>query len=192
MLPPLNMAFVRILSYSWVVSLYLIHSNLMIPNTSLNHTKSYLVIVMLFWSSLIKSMLPSHLSCHLMFTGSYILNKSSYSITDLSSSCHPPLIWSIMLDQCPPSMIVFLLTSMHHLGVRLRIQLVPGNLHASMVGLLIFDSQSTSSAFDQNIPWVFDFNSFIHTHRSVLGYLGNHFHHWWFPLLLLMTFLKDW
>jgi hypothetical protein len=71
-------------------------------------------------------------------------------------------------------MSLFLSNSTHYLVVRLRNQLVPWDLHASMAGLLVFDSGFTSLTPDRMIPWIFHFSSFIHVHRDVLEYLGNH------------------
>lgn len=62
----------------------------------------------------------------------------------------------------PPSTSLFLLTSTHHMRIRMRTYSVPWNSHASMVGILIFDSGFTSLTSDQKIPRMFDFNSFIH------------------------------
>jgi hypothetical protein len=71
-------------------------------------------------------------------------------------------------------MSLFMLNSAHYPGARLRNQLVPWDLHASMVGLLMPDSGFTSLTSDQMIPKMFNFNSSIHIHRNVLEYLGNH------------------
>jgi hypothetical protein len=59
-------------------------------------------------------------------------------------------------------------------GIRLRNHLVLWDLHASMAGLLTFDSWFTSLTVDRMIPQVFDFSSSIHICWNVLGYLGNH------------------
>lgn len=63
---------------------------------------------------------------------------------------------------CPPSKSLFLSTSTHHLRIRLRNHLVPWNLHASMVGILIFESLFTSLNTDKKIPWMFNYDSFMH------------------------------
>ena len=62
----------------------------------------------------------------------------------------------------PPSTILFLSTTTHHPGIRLRTYSVPWNSHASMVCILVFDSCFTSLSSDQKIPWMLDSNSFIH------------------------------
>jgi hypothetical protein len=49
-------------------------------------------------------------------------------------------------------MSIFLSTSTHYLGIRLRIQLVPWNLHASMEGFLTFDSGFSLLTPDREIP----------------------------------------
>jgi hypothetical protein len=49
-------------------------------------------------------------------------------------------------------MSLFLSTSTHYPGIRLRNHLVPWNLHASMAGFLIFNSGFTSLAPDWKIP----------------------------------------
>ena len=65
-------------------------------------------------------------------------------------------------------------TPTHHPGIRIGNQLVLWDLHASMAGLLTFDSGFTSLTPDRMIPWVFDLSSSIHIRWNVLGYLGNH------------------
>jgi hypothetical protein len=47
---------------------------------------------------------------------------------------------------------LFLSTSTHYPGIWIRNYLVPWSLHASMVGVLVFDSGFTSLAPDRNIP----------------------------------------
>jgi hypothetical protein len=64
--------------------------------------------------------------------------------------------------------------STHHLGIRLRNQLVPWDLHASVAVLLASDSSLTSLTSDQMIPRMFEFISFIHIRWIVLEYLGSH------------------
>jgi hypothetical protein len=49
-------------------------------------------------------------------------------------------------------MSLFLWTSTHYSGIKLRNHLVPWNLHASMVGILAFNSGFTSLAPDWKIP----------------------------------------
>ena len=49
-------------------------------------------------------------------------------------------------------MSLFLSTSTHYPGIRLRNQLVPWNLHASMAGFLAFDSGFSLSTPDREIP----------------------------------------
>jgi hypothetical protein len=71
-------------------------------------------------------------------------------------------------------MSLFLSTSIHYLGTRLRNQLVPWDMHASMAGLLMSDNEFTLLTPDWVIPWMLDIISFIHIRRNVLEYLGNH------------------
>jgi hypothetical protein len=71
-------------------------------------------------------------------------------------------------------MSLFLLNSTHYAGTRLRNQLVLWDLHASMAGLLMFDSGFTSLTSERMIPRMFDFKSSIHIRRNVLEYLVNH------------------
>jgi hypothetical protein len=49
-------------------------------------------------------------------------------------------------------MSLFMLTSTHYRGIRLRNQLVPWNLHASMAEFLAFDSGFSLSIPDRKIP----------------------------------------
>ena len=49
-------------------------------------------------------------------------------------------------------MSLFLSTSTHYPGIRLRNQLVPWNLHASMAGFLAFDSGFSLLTFDRKVP----------------------------------------
>jgi hypothetical protein len=74
--------------------------------------------------------------------------------------------WGI--HQGPPSTSLFLSTSTHHPGIRLRNQLVPWDLHASMECLLASDGSFTSLTSYQMIPRVFDLSSFIHICWNVL------------------------
>jgi hypothetical protein len=73
-------------------------------------------------------------------------------------------------------MSLFLSTSTHYLGIRLRNQLVLWDLHASMAGPLTFDSRFTPLTSDRMIPRMKDSGSSIHICWNVLGYLGNHWH----------------
>jgi hypothetical protein len=73
-------------------------------------------------------------------------------------------------------MSLFLLTLEHYSRARLRNQLVPWDLHASMEGVLMSESGFTSLTSDRMILQMFDFNSSIHIRWNVLGYLGNHGH----------------
>jgi hypothetical protein len=54
----------------------------------------------------------------------------------------------------------------------LETQLVLWDLHASMAGLLTFNSGFTSLTSDRMIPRMFDLNSSIHIRWNVLGTLG--------------------
>jgi hypothetical protein len=47
---------------------------------------------------------------------------------------------------------LFLSTSTHYPGIRLRNQLVPWNLHASMAGFLAFDSGFSLLTSDRKVP----------------------------------------
>ena len=47
---------------------------------------------------------------------------------------------------------LFLSTSTHYPGIRLRNQLVPWNLHVSMAGFLAFDSEFSLLTPDREIP----------------------------------------
>jgi hypothetical protein len=100
-------------------------------------------------------------------------------------SVHVHLIYQLHLYVCfrvvdggyikaLPRRVLFLSTSTHYPGIGLRNQLVLWDLHASMAGLLTFDSRSTSLTSDRMIPWMFDLSSSIHIRWNVLGYLGNH------------------
>jgi hypothetical protein len=75
-----------------------------------------------------------------------------------------------------PSMSFFLSTSTHHPGVRLRNQLVPWSLHASMGEFRTFNSGFPSLTSDRKIrlsvrPKLIDSHS-----RECNGYLGIHCH----------------
>jgi len=137
--------------------------------------------------------------------GKFHLKPSIWSITSFHLFCQPILILFTILHhfpmsvswrwwgihQGPPSISLFMSTSTHHLRIWLRNQLVPCDLHAWMEGLLASDSRFRSLTSDQMIPRMFDFNSFIHICWNVLGYLGIHWHHWWFPSHLLTIYLND-
>jgi hypothetical protein len=82
---------------------------------------------------------------------------------------------SLMGDTSRPSLDESIpVDSTHYPGIRLRNHLVLWDLHASMAGLLTFDSGFTSLTPDQMIPRMFDLSSSIHIRWNVLGYLGNH------------------
>jgi hypothetical protein len=124
--------------------------------------------------------------CASVFKGSICLESQPSQISCFNTHVSPcsfdPPIYISMLVSChlwgihqgPPSMSLFLLTSTHYPRTRLRNQLVPWDLHASMAGLLTSDSGFTSLTFDQMIPQMFDFISSIHIRWNVLEYLGNH------------------
>jgi hypothetical protein len=59
-------------------------------------------------------------------------------------------LWGI--HQGPPSMSLFLSTSTHHMRIRLRNQLLPWDLHASMASLLASKNRFTSLTSDRMIP----------------------------------------
>jgi hypothetical protein len=81
----------------------------------------------------------------------------------------------LMGDTSRPSLDESILVDLaHYPGIRLRNQLVLWDLHASMAGLLTFDSRFTSLTSYRMIPWMFDSSSSIHIRWNVLGYLGNH------------------
>jgi hypothetical protein len=70
-------------------------------------------------------------------------------------------------------MSLFRSTSTHYLGTKLRNQLVPWDLHASMTDILVSDSGFTSLTSDWMIPRMFDFSSSIHIPWNVLEYRGS-------------------
>jgi hypothetical protein len=128
----------------------------------------------------------SSFCCHAsVFKGSICLkSQPSQILVSIPMSVHVHLIHqlhlcvsfvSLMGDTSRPSSTsLFLSTSTHYPGARLRNQLVPWDLHASMAGLLTSDSGFTSLTSDRMIPWMFDFISSIHIRWNVLEYLGNH------------------
>jgi hypothetical protein len=84
LLSPLNMAPICVLSYSWVICLFLSHTNPMSHYTPSAHPKSALVIIALYFGLyLIDSMFSSHFSCLTMFKGSFSPNQPLCSITNL-------------------------------------------------------------------------------------------------------------
>jgi hypothetical protein len=100
----LNMEHVCVLSYSWVISLSLSHTNPMSHYTPSTHPKSAPVIIALcFGLSLIESMFLSHLSCFTMFIGISIPNQPLCSITNLHPCVSPcsfnPLYYIYFLCQ---------------------------------------------------------------------------------------------
>ena len=83
-----------------------------------------------------------------------------------------------------------LLTSLHHLGIRLDIILVPWYLHASMESFLTSNNGLTSLASNQMIL-VLDAISFIHIHWNAQWYLENHCQ-WLVMSLTLVNDLLHW
>ena len=128
---------------------------------------------------------------HHKFPVSIPVSVYTHSIHHLTSLSYVSFM-SMMGDTSrPPSMNIFLSTSTHHLWIRLRNQLVPWDLHASMEGLLASDSGFTSLTSDEMIPRMFDFISSIHIRWNVLDYLRNHWHQWWPPSRLLTFYIID-
>ena len=72
-------------------------------------------------------------------------------------SCH---LWGT--HHFPPLTSLFMSTTAYHPGLKLRTYPIPWNSHASMMGILIFDSGFYTIDPCWEIPWLFDFNSFIH------------------------------
>jgi hypothetical protein len=91
---------------------------------------------------------------------------------------HVSFMSLMRIHQGPPSMSLFMSNSTHYPGDRLRNQLIPWDLHASMVGLLMSDNGFTSLTSDRMIPRIFDLISSIRIRWNVLEYLGNHCHQW--------------
>ena len=149
------------------------------------------------WVTRWKSQYPLHhrVLVHVMFLmlclsvqGKYPPRESTIPNILPQNLCQSMSIWSTNyismsvlcrwwgIHQGPPSMSLSPSTPTHYPGIRLRNQLVLWDLHASMAGLLTFDSRFTSLISDRMIPWMFDFGSLIHVWGNVLGYLGNHWH----------------
>jgi hypothetical protein len=76
LLSPLNMAHVCVSSYSWVIRLSLSHTNSMCHHTFLS-SRRVLLFRHITFLVLIESMFPSHLSCLIMFKGSFTSNHPS-------------------------------------------------------------------------------------------------------------------
>jgi hypothetical protein len=82
---PLNMAPICVSSYSWVIHLFLIHTNSMCFHT-FSSIRRLLLLLPHYILVLVKSMLPSQLSCLIMFKE--ILNSNHPSIVlPVSISC---------------------------------------------------------------------------------------------------------
>ena len=75
-LSPLNMAPVCVSSYSWVIRLSLSHTNSMCRHT-FSSSRRLLLFSSHYILVLIESMLPSQLSCLIMFKGSFTSNHPS-------------------------------------------------------------------------------------------------------------------
>jgi hypothetical protein len=181
LLLPLNMAPVYIMSYSWVIHLSLSHLNSMCHHTFL-FKENLMVVVTLYSSysfpskrtfgcrytmEIITLCLDPCLivqCCQVNFMPCNVQGKYKPLCSIHTVSVHSHLIFHLKSLSCvsfmsmmgdtssPPSTSLFLSTSTHHPGIRLRNQLVPWNLHASMAGLLAFDSGLTSLASDRMIP----------------------------------------
>jgi len=149
----------------------------------------------LLWVTQRKSQYPLHSfgPCHISLSclsvqGKYPPRESTIPNILPQNLCQSMSIWSANyismsvscrwwgIHQGPPSKSLFLLTSTHYPGIRLRNQLLLWDLHASMASLLTFDSGFTSLTPDRMIPWMFNLISSIRIHWNVLGYLGNHWH----------------
>ena len=136
------------------------HANLMSHYTLSIHLKSSLVIVALFFIishrvNATKSLvIPSNVQGKLQ--PYWIILQYSWPFIIVSVLTH--LIYHVTphsyffsyrwwgIHHGLHSGIWFLSTSTHHMGNRLRNQLVPSNLHASMACLLIFYYESTTLA----------------------------------------------
>ena len=136
--------------------------------------------IILFWS------MSSFCCCASVFKGSICLESQPSQISCFNTRVSPCSFDLPITSLCPFRVVdggyikallrrVYSCQLQHIIqGLRLRNQLVPWDLHASMVGLLAFDSGFTSLTSDRMIPWMFDFSSSIHIYRNVLEYLGNH------------------
>ena len=151
--------------------------------------------------------LPSPLSCRLMFKGDlkkfYLCSLHSLCVSIFESviwllhTYNSRTIFRVSCHRCgthhgPPSMRPFLSTLAHHLGNSLRNKnLVPWDLYALMTDSLALDIDSHHWPLIDRIDWVFDIRTSIHTQYIVLGYLGNHWHQWWYPSHLLTAHIID-
>jgi hypothetical protein len=100
LLSPLNMAPVCISSYSWVIHLSLSHTNSMCHHT-FSSSRRVLLLSSHYILVLVESMLPSQLSCLIMFKGSFTSNHPS-AVLPVSISCVSPYSFD------SPSYITFL------------------------------------------------------------------------------------
>jgi hypothetical protein len=100
LLSPLNMAPVCVSSYSWVIHLSLSHTNSMCHHT-FSSSRRVLLFRHITFLVLVESMLPSQLSCLIMFKGSFTSNHPS-AVLPVSISCVSPYSFD------SPSYITFL------------------------------------------------------------------------------------
>jgi hypothetical protein len=187
LLSPLNMEPVCISSYSWVIYLSLSHTNSMCRYNFLFQSKSALIsVTFCSWYSSSQCYQVS-CTCLIMFKGKFTSNHPS-TVLQVFISCVSPysfdspsyitLLCLFCVDDGGYIKALFLSTLAHHLGIILRKQLVPRDLHASMASLLTSNNSLTSLTYDRMFPRMFDLNSFIHICWNALGYLGSHNHHW--------------
>lgn len=160
--------------------------------SALSQSSEFLLLLWVTWR---KSQHPLHpqVLVHVKFPllclsvqGKYLPRESAITNILFQYPCQSMFIWSTNyisvtvscrwwgIHQGPPLTSIFPLTSTHYPGLRLRNQLVPWDLHASMEGLLVSDSGFASLTPDRMIPRMFDFSSSIHIRWNVLEYLGNH------------------
>ena len=184
--------------YPTILRVALEHGTLSFSHIIIHWTSALsqsLSFLSLLWVTRCKSQYPLHIFCPcqvllscLNVQGKYPPRESAIPNILPQNQCQSMSFWSTNyismsischwwgIHQGPPSTSLLPLTPTHYPRIRLRNQLVLWDLHASMEGLLTFDSGFTSLTPDQMIPRVFDFNSSIHIRWNVLGYLGNHRH----------------
>jgi hypothetical protein len=156
LLSPFTTTLVCVSSYNWVICMSLSHTNSMCHYTFLFQLKSVLIFITLCsWYS--SSQCCQVIFVHYIVQGKFHFKPSICSITIFHScvspySFNPPSHITFLcmfrvddevIHHGPPSTSIFLSTSTDYPGIRLRNQLVPWDLHASMVGLLNFDSRFT-------------------------------------------------
>ena len=123
-------------------------------------------------------MLPSLLSCHLMFKGKlkkfFLCSQNGLCVSTFESilwllhSHHSRTMFWVSCRRCgihhgPPLTRLFLSTSAHLPGISLRNKLVPWDLYASMKNSLTLDIGSHHWPLIERFNRMFDVRSFIHT-----------------------------